>query len=261
MSLKDGEERSMSFEPAKRAGYDDKYKKSMKQLTAIRMVWYENELFFYLLTLLLLIGFLPFFLLDKVSFLIWLKQWHHPVVDCMAPYWTWLGDGVMYIVLLWMVALWRVSCRRLLVMGGSFVSMSIVVQLLKRVFYTHMVRPIALLPGDKTLHLVDGVPLSRELSFPSGHSATIFLLITVIQLLSIDKNKIYSVFLLGLALTVAYSRIYLCQHFYMDVYAGAWIGTIAAVVVYIAVMQVNGPKWLDRSIYGWLCTHGKGIKK
>ncbi|WP_250237922.1 phosphatase PAP2 family protein [Cardinium endosymbiont of Oedothorax gibbosus] len=185
------------------------------------------------------------------------------MVDCIAPYLTWLGDGVTYICLLWMVALLCASCRKIIIMGGSFVCMSIVVQLLKRAFFMHRLRPIALLPVGESLHLVEGVPLLRDLSFPSGHSATIFLLISVIQLLSESKNKIYSVILLGLALTVAYSRMYLCQHFYTDVYVGAWIGTVAAVIVYIALAHLNGPDWLDRSIYCLIYTHGKGfpIKK
>ena len=229
----------------------------MKKLTAIRIIWYENSLFFYLLTTLLIIGAFPFFILDKVSFFIWLKQWHHPVADCIAPYLTWLGDGVVYLSLLTMVALLRASCRRIIIMGGSFVFMSIVVQLLKRVFFTHMLRPIALLPLDPSIHLIDGMPLLRDLSFPSGHSATIFVLVSVIQLLS--KNKIYGVLLLGLALMIAYSRIYLCQHFYIDVYVGAWIGTISAVVVYIGATHWNGPGWLDRSIYFLLYKNGKHL--
>ncbi|WP_419241274.1 phosphatase PAP2 family protein [Cardinium endosymbiont of Nabis limbatus] len=231
----------------------------MKKITAVRMIWYENKLFFYLLTALLLIGIFPFFLLDKVAFLVLLKQWHHPVADCVAPYLTWLGDGVTYLSLLLIAAVFRVSCRKLIIMGGSFVSMSIVVQLLKRVFFTCMLRPIALLPVDASLHLVDGVPLLRDLSFPSGHSATIFVLISVIQLLSRSKQKICSVILLGLALLVAYSRIYLCQHFYTDVYIGALIGTISTIVVYTVSIYCNAADWLDRSIYFLLYRYGKGL--
>lgn len=235
----------------------------MKQITAIKMIWYENTLFFCLLITLLIIGVFPLLILDQVTFFRLLKQCHHPMVDYMAPYFTWLGDGVTYVCLLWIVALLRASCRKLIIIGGSFGFMSIVVQLLKRVFFTHRLRPVALLPVDEPLHLVDGVALPIDCSFPSGHTATIFALIVVIQLLSRSKKKVYSVSLLGLALTVAYSRIYLCQHFYTDVYVGAWIGTIAAVVVYICSMYCNGPDWLDRSIYFLLYTNGKrfSIKK
>ncbi|WP_342265322.1 phosphatase PAP2 family protein [Cardinium endosymbiont of Philonthus spinipes] len=229
----------------------------MKQLAAIRMIWSESSLFFYLLITLLIIGIFPLFLWDKVSFLIWLKQWHHPIADYVAPYLTWFGDGVAYLSILPVFALFGASCRKMIIMGGSFVCMSIVVQLLKRVFFSHMLRPIALLPLDASIHLVDGVSLSRDLSFPSGHSATIFVLISVIQLFS--KNKIYSVVLLGLALAVAYSRIYLLQHFYTDVYIGAWIGTISALVAYIVGMHWDRGEWLDRSIYCLLYTHGKSL--
>ncbi|TSJ80771.1 phosphatase PAP2 family protein [Cardinium endosymbiont of Dermatophagoides farinae] len=137
--------------------------------------------------------------------------------------------------------------------------MSIVVQLLKRVFFSCMLRPIALLPIDASLYLVDGVRLLRDLSFPSGHAATIFVLISVVQLLSRSKKKSYTVILLGLALMVAYSRIYLCQHFYIDVYAGAWIGIISALVVYSCSLYFRGPDWLDHSIYFLLYTYGKGL--
>ena len=231
----------------------------MKKQTAISTIWYENSLFFYLLAVLLLIGSFPFVIFDKVSFFILLKQWHHPAADYIALYLTWLGDGVTYLVLLLMVALFHTSCRKLIIMGGSFLCMSIVVQLLKRVFFSYMLRPMAFFPIDGSLYLVDGVRLLKDLSFPSGHAATIFVLISLIQLLSRSKKKIYSIILLGLALMVAYSRIYLCQHFYIDVYVGAWIGIISAVAIYSCSLYVNGPDWLDRSIYFLLYTYGKRL--
>jgi len=233
----------------------------MKKIRTIKIIWHENTLFFYLITILLVIGILPLFVWDKIAFFRLLKQWHHPVVDCIAPYCTWLGDGITYLSLLCIVALFHATCRNTMVIGGTFVIMSMVVQLLKRVFFRATLRPMALLPVDASLHLVDGVSLPIDFSFPSGHAATIFALISVLQLLSNSKKKIYSLILLGIALMVVYSRIYLCQHFYTDVYVGAWIGTIAAVIAYISVMDYNGPNWLDRSIYFF--THGKrfSIKK
>ncbi|WP_243517628.1 MULTISPECIES: phosphatase PAP2 family protein [unclassified Candidatus Cardinium] len=229
----------------------------MNKLKAFRIIWYQNNFFFYLLAAILTIGSIPFFLFDKLAFFILLKQWHHPVADVIAPYLTWLGDGVTYLLLLTVVALLRASCRKLIIMGGSFLFMSIVVQLFKRLFFRDMLRPIALLPLDDSLHLVDRVSLLRDLSFPSGHAATIFVLISVIQLLSRNKNTIYSIAWLGLALTVAYSRIYLCQHFYIDIYVGAWMGSLSSLIVYLFVVGFNGPNWLDRSIYSFLYTYAK----
>ncbi len=231
----------------------------MKQLTAISVIWHQNKFFFYLLIALFTIGLFPFFLFDKTSFFILLKHWYHPVADCIAPYISWLGDGVLYLFLLFMAALFRASCRKLIIISGSFFCMSIVVQCLKRVFFSHMLRPIALLPSDVSVHLIDGVPLLTDLSFPSGHSATIFVLISLIQLLGRKKKNVYSVILIGLGLIVAYSRIYLCQHFYIDVYVGAWMGTVSTIVVYIFATHLNGPDWLDRSIYFFLYRYAKWL--
>ncbi|MGI2298862.1 phosphatase PAP2 family protein [Candidatus Cardinium hertigii] len=229
----------------------------MKKTRTIQIIWYENTLFFCLIASLLIIGIFPLFVWDKIAFFRLLKQWHHPMVDCIAPYCTWLGDGITYLSLLCIVTLLHATCRKTMVIGGSFVIMSVVVQLLKRVFFRDQLRPIALLSVDASLHLVDGVSLPIDFSFPSGHAATIFALICLLQLFSKSKKKIYSVILLGIALMVVYSRIYLCQHFYTDVYVGAWIGTIAALIAYICVVDYNGPNWLDRSIYFLLYTHGK----
>lgn len=231
----------------------------MKQLKSFSLICEQNRFFVYLLATLLTTGAAPFFLFEKVTFFRLITQWHHPITDHMALYLTWLGDGFVYLSLVLVLALLSVSCRKLMVMLGSFVAMSIVVQLLKRIFFSHMLRPIALLPLDESLHLVDGVSLLSHLSFPSGHAATIFLLVSLIQLFSKIKKKIYSLILLSIALLVAYSRIYLCQHFYTDVYVGACIGTLVAFVVYTSIFGLNGPKWLNRSIYFLLHTNGKGL--
>lgn len=176
------------------------------------------------------------------------KQWHHPIMDCIAPYLTCIGNGITYGCFILVVVLLRSNCRKIIIAGGSFGFMAAVIALLKYIFFAHMVRPIVLVPLDAKLHFVNGVELLTDLSFPSGHAATIFTLVSVIQLLFINKKKIYSLILLWLALAVAYSRIYLFQHFYTDVYVGSLIGTVSAVVVYIVLIDFNGPYWLDHSI-------------
>lgn len=67
--------------------------------------------------------------------------------------------------------------------------------------------------------------------FPSGHTAAAFALATAFVL--ILPNKKWQLPVLGAALVVGYSRIYLAAHTLQDVIAGAFIGTISAVAVYI----------------------------
>ncbi|WP_184891133.1 phosphatase PAP2 family protein [Candidatus Cardinium hertigii] len=184
------------------------------------------------------------------------NQWHHPIADYIAPYLTWAGDGLTYGCFILISAVLRTSCRKILIMGSSFVCMSLVVQLLKHLVFAHMVRPIAAVPLDANLHLVNGVKVLTHLSFPSGHSASIFTLVSVIQLLSKSKKEIYSLMLVLLALMIAYSRMYLCQHFYTDIYVGALIGTLSTIVVYLVCMHFKGPHWFNRSVYFFIVKYG-----
>ncbi|WP_339044641.1 phosphatase PAP2 family protein [Cardinium endosymbiont of Tipula unca] len=221
------------------------------------IIWRKNAFFFHTVSALFIIGLLPFFLFDKVTFLIMVKQWHHPIADVIAPYLTWLGDGLTYGFFVSMITLLGISCRKIMITIGSFGCMSIVVQLLKRFFFIHDLRPILLVPTDANLHIVDGVELLTTLSFPSGHSGTIFALVSVIQLLVKKRKKIYSIALLLLALAVAYSRMYLCQHFYTDVYVGGLIGTVASIVVYLFCIHFHSVHWLDRSAFFFIMQHVK----
>ncbi|RYD68900.1 MAG: phosphatase PAP2 family protein [Sphingobacteriales bacterium] len=74
-------------------------------------------------------------------------------------------------------------------------------------------------------------------SFPSGHTASAFCLFTLLALFV--ANKKYGLFFLLMALLVAYSRIYLSQHNFIDTYVGAWIGILSALVIYFYFYGAN----------------------
>ena len=148
--------------------------------------------------------------------------------------------------------------EKVLIWGTSFCCMFIVVQLLKRMVFPYVVRPMALLSIDE-VHVVDGVKLFTELSFPSGHAGTIFTMLTVIQLLQPKKSLFRMIWLSLMACMVAYSRIYLCHHFYTDVYFGALIGTVSACIGYHLSTCFALAYWLDRSIYFLCIKYGKAL--
>ncbi|MBX9890074.1 MAG: phosphatase PAP2 family protein [Amoebophilaceae bacterium] len=150
------------------------------------------------------------------------------------------------------------KAEKVLIWGSSFGCMFIVVQFLKRVVFPYVVRPMELLSREE-VHVVDGVKLFTELSFPSGHAGTIFTMITVIQLLQPKKSWFRTIGLALLACVVAYSRIYLCHHFYTDVYFGALIGTVAACIGYHLSTYFCLAYWLDRSIYFLWIKYGKAL--
>jgi membrane-associated phospholipid phosphatase len=108
----------------------------------------------------------------------------------------------------------------------SFIINTILIQVLKRGVFSNQLRPgfhFKNLIGDGSWNLIDGVELYEKFSFPSGHTALVFCLCMSVSF--ITKKKYYSFLLVLLAYIVGFSRIYLSQHFLIDVLAGALVGS------------------------------------
>jgi putative flippase GtrA len=84
-------------------------------------------------------------------------------------------------------------------------------------------------------HFVSGVNLSGSNSFPSGHTATAFAMATVLALMS--RRQVIGLLCLFAALFVGYSRIYLAQHFLLDVTVSMFIGTLVGLLSFYFVEQ------------------------
>ncbi len=87
-------------------------------------------------------------------------------------------------------------------------------------------RPLHIFQSEEWLHFPEGQPLQYANSFPSGHTEAAFALCCFIALILPNKYKWCGVILFALAALTAYSRIYLVQHFYADVFAGSIIGVV-----------------------------------
>jgi membrane-associated phospholipid phosphatase len=213
----------------------------------------ENKLFFTLHTLLFLLGSYPLLVLDKVTLLLQLNRFHYPFLDYFFYYAAFFGSSAAYVLLMATLVIMKFNNRTLLIGISSFVVMSAVVQFMKRVVFFDQLRPISLLPADAFLHLVEGVVPDTHLSLPSGHAATIFTAVCFIHLLMPRKSVWCSILLLSGAVVVAYARVYLCQHFYRDIYVGAWVGTWTTIVVYSALINWQRPStWLDKPTCAWV---------
>jgi membrane-associated phospholipid phosphatase len=220
----------------------------MKQPSTSRKLLKDNQTFLTLYGLLLLLGIYPLCAWDSVSLLLMVNSQSHPVLDHLFYYITYLGHGITYLAMLCLLFLCKLSYRKLLIGVVSFVSMSSIVQLLKRVIFPGQLRPIALVPNPDQLHLVAQVELLHDLSFPSGHAATIFTAVCFIYL-SMPVKRVYSgCLLIMLAVLVSYSRMYLCQHFYKDIYVGMLIGGLVSIVTFSYLLTWRVPAWLSEKI-------------
>lgn len=171
------------------------------------------------------------------------NRFHSSFFDKFFEYATHLGDG--YNATLIVIILLVVRFRFALLVGLSNIISGIITQLLKHTLFDDVVRPKKFFEGLHDIYLVPDIENHLYNSFPSGHSTCAFAMYFSIAL--IVKNKRWKLLCFIVALTAGYSRIYLSQHFFEDVYAGSVIGVITALITFMFVQDKN-TSWMDRSL-------------
>jgi membrane-associated phospholipid phosphatase len=167
---------------------------------------------------------------------------HNPVLDTVFTYVTRLGEGWI-LVPLFVFSLFRrftYSLGCLIVAAGHGILSSII----KRLIFPHVMRPAGVLDND-LLYFVPGVEVHTHNAFPSGHTATIFCTAVFASLLF--RNRTAAIVLMLVALLVGISRIYLLQHFLLDVAGGALLGTAVSLVTWYLIERSRTPDWMSGS--------------
>ena len=194
-------------------------------------------------------GIWPLFAVARGDVILWLNAVHEPGADFFFKYWTYLGDGVTLGVLLVFFLFYRYYHALITVV--SIIVQSIVISLFKRWIFEGLERPIAFFEGRVDLNLVEGVQLHHFSTFPSGHTTTAFSVFALLALAFALRRPWLSIVFFIMAALVGVSRIYLAQHFFVDVYAGAWLGVLS-VLAGIAVVQSwwirNTPENYNKSL-------------
>jgi membrane-associated phospholipid phosphatase len=159
--------------------------------------------------------------------------------DYFFEYFTILGDGLLWVV--WLIIIFKTKKREVLpLILSSFVLTTFFTQILKHLVITHRARPSIAINNISDVHLVEGVTVYALNSFPSGHTATAFTFVLLIALL-VNRFVIIEAAII-IALLVGYSRIYLGQHFPLDVGAGI---LVAICSVHLAIPFQN---WFTRKM-------------
>jgi membrane-associated phospholipid phosphatase len=168
------------------------------------------------------------------SFLV-INGYKHPLLDYMFMYGTYLGHGMIWVPLF----LYTVLFKReyfIAILSGLIIC-TFITHFAKLVIFPEELRPVRILV-DK-IRIVKGVQLHQVESLPSGHTSTAF---TLALLLAFRIAKMaWSIFFPLVAFFVAYSRVYLGQHFVTDVFAGTLVGIASA---FLALMIYK--KWKER---------------
>ncbi len=185
-----------------------------------------RDRFFSLLLLVIFILAVIGLAVPKIESFFWLNSYHSTPMENAFRVYTYFGDGLFSILLAVLLFLFK---KRLLGFQilVSFLASGILAQVVKRI--AKMPRPQEILAGSY-MHFIEGHSSFGWDSFPSGHTISAFALATLLGLHT--RNHFLQVVYFLLALLVAFSRIYLGNHFLNDCSAGALIGMITSLAVY-----------------------------
>jgi membrane-associated phospholipid phosphatase len=179
------------------------------------------------------------FAIGKIRFFLMLNTDLGKAADYFFAAFTYLGNGIMWIAVL-VITLYLLKRKQaLLLLVSSFIITTILTQLCKYFIFSNEPRPVTAIADHTIIHFVNilGQEPAAISSFPSGHTATAF---TFYLLFCVLINRKWWVFTgLIYALLAGYSRIYLAQHFPVDVAAGMIVATVSVSISLLIQREWN----------------------
>ncbi len=152
-------------------------------------------------------------------------------LDFFFKYGTHIGDGLFLILIA--IVLFFFNFKNGIFLLVSYALAGGFTQFLKKVFFNFEMRPFFHHTfNGLPLNVVEGVKMYSQNSFPSGHSTSAFCLFFCLSIISI---KIWQkILFFCLAIIIGFSRVYLSQHFFEDIYLGSIIGVVfSSIAAYI----------------------------
>lgn len=175
-------------------------------------------------------------LMEHGAFVRWLNSYSNPSFDLFFRWVTHLGDGLFAVVLILLFLLFykvRLGLGLLL----AFISSGIISQVVKRIIAAP--RPRSYFPDFESLNLIPDLYYSSSFSFPSGHTATAFAVFTFMALMT--KNRLLQFAYLVIAIIIGISRVYLLQHFLIDITVGAFLGVCCGFIAFLLLAEIDKP--------------------
>lgn len=194
-------------------------------------------------------GIFILILMPKGEILLYLNARHTPFFDNFFKFFSNVGDGIYFLYLLLLLGFFSL---KYLIQGISmFLGSGAFTQIFKLLF--NEPRPKAWFGEEVVLNFVEGIKVHSYNSFPSGHTTAGFAIFLFLALNT--KYKPFGLLYLILAILVGMSRIYLVQHFYIDVFFGSILGVFGSLLYYILwekSTKVTSSNWYNYSLYSKL---------
>ena len=211
----------------------------------------QNAVFLSLSLMLLVALGLALLYIPKGELHLLLCDLHTPARDIFYRYYTHVAEWFPYVLCVLLLIFSRIGDGVLAASGLAFSALT--TQLFKHII--NAPRPVTWFAAnmpDVQLPLVDGVQMNYWFSFPSGHTTSFFALFFALSIIAgnyLAEKRLVSVatqvlFFL-LAALGGYSRIYLSQHFALDVFAGTLVGILITLLSYAILHRYEGQKWYN----------------
>lgn len=213
-------------------------------------IFKNNIHYVFCCVLFFIFGGVLLFFIEKPDVIFFFSERRTPFGDLFFTYFTKMGEEIMYLVCLIFFLFYKVRYAILIPLIGVTVA---VVSHLTKTFFAHD-RPIMFLENmnlEDQVNFVEGVRLYiGQTSFPSGHTMSAFALYGFVAFI-FPKKKFWGVVFFTFALLIGISRNYLVQHFFQDVYFGAFLGFLLSFFFYWGQGKFISEEehWLNKPIW------------
>ncbi len=193
--------------------------------------------FYLLYTLFLTLGGIFLLTVNREESHLILNRFFYPELHSFFIVITYLGDGIVPVILV-ILALF-INYKSALQLAIASICAGGSTQLLKNFVFDDVDRPSWFFKhfSENSIQLIEGIHQNIHNSFPSGHTTTAFAV--YVSALLLLQNRTASFILILTALVAGYSRVYLSQHFFVDIYFGSIMGTVWAVIIYSLLSRKN----------------------
>ena len=177
-----------------------------------------------------------------------INGFHNPILDVIAYYGTQVGEAFIMVTVILIIFIAKKEFRNVRFIITALVTLTIpalLINLLKMV--ADAPRPLTVFTGEKWLHFLPYYKNNFWNSLPSGHTSGAFSFAVFLSYLLHHKFKNWAIIFFLIALFCGWTRIYLAQHFFIDILLGSIIGTVFTLIIIIFINKIFNKKLLKNN--------------
>lgn len=178
--------------------------------------------------------------------ILYLNDWRQEPYISIFKFFSWCGETWIWIIVGLAALFWRYRFTLMIATMGLIMPLVFVLK-----DQVGSDRPITYFLNHGIKDAVVTIPEVRlntgQTSFPSGHTMSAFGLFSLLTLFAGPQRKKPALLLALLAIAVGISRIFLVQHFLVDVLGGAFLGmAVSGFVWWLNGLEYfQGKAWMD----------------